>query len=695
MTRRVRFVTAIARGTGVLGLVLGALASVPVRAATPPFRLPLPVVKRLPNGVTVAVFRDARLPLAQVQLTVPAGSAEEDSLPAGVAQITAQMIGQSSSSRDAQAMQQDLDRAGGRLATRAGRDVGIMTATFLASELESGIDLMADAVLNALLTDAEFDHARRGARALTAGPGGAARQTEDRLWGAVFGGGPYGRATAGTAESLDRLTLADVRAFFNAHWTPVGAVIAVAGDVQPDSVLDWVSDAFGRWSARGKAAAHAPSIVSMPARGAQVVSRPDAQRCAVWVAAPGPAAGDSDEIAVALAHELATRAAGPSVHAGQSALRWGGFVWLATEAPPESLVRVARRLESALTALRSTPPKTQEVEALKRAVQSTFPMRFESLDGLVDQWSSEAALGRGFEDLVAFPDRVQAVTPASITAAARKWFDPAHLTFVVAGPPDRVRAPLATIAKVAAGGGVAARPLTPANDRRGRELVTKAVVAHGGLAALRKIKDSVLEADATVRLGSNEASAKVIQTRKEPDRMVYDLRFGDSGTREVLIGNHAWSAPIDSLQLAHDADTVGVARLRQGFRADVVHLLLDAALPSTRVLSRGAQQIDGKTYDRVDVWVADGSHRTLYFDPASRLLAGVELEGGDANDPIVPRRWYRDYRAVNGIQLPFEEDRRLGDQRVMDLKVTRYALNAGVSDALFQRPEPPLPPSAR
>ncbi len=177
--------------------------------------------------------------------------------------------------------------------------------------------------------------------------------------------------------------------------------------------------------------------------------------------------------------------------------------------------------------------------------------------------------------------------------------------------------------------------------------------------------------------------------------MVYDLRFGDSGTREVLIGNHAWSAPIDSLQLAHDADTVGVARLRQGFRADVVHLLLDAALPSTRVLSRGAQQIDGKTYDRVDVWVADGSHRTLYFDPASRLLAGVELEGGDANDPIVPRRWYRDYRAVNGIQLPFEEDRRLGDQRVMDLKVTRYALNAGVSDALFQRPEPPLPPSAR
>ena len=59
--------------------LLGLLAALALpclsAAATPPFRLPQPVVRKLPNGLTVAVFRDTRLPLAQVQLTVGAGSA--------------------------------------------------------------------------------------------------------------------------------------------------------------------------------------------------------------------------------------------------------------------------------------------------------------------------------------------------------------------------------------------------------------------------------------------------------------------------------------------------------------------------------------------------------------------------------------------------------------------------------------------
>jgi hypothetical protein len=178
--------------------------------------------------------------------------------------------------------------------------------------------------------------------------------------------------------------------------------------------------------------------------------------------------------------------------------------------------------------------------------------------------------------------------------------------------------------------------------------------------------------------------------------MVYELRFGDSGTREVLLGNRAWTAPIDSLQRTSESDTTSVARLRQGFRADVVHLLLDAALPATRLAARGSTRVNGETFEKVETWAADGSHRTLFFDPRSSLLAGVEMqEAGDPGAGIAPRRWYRDYRAVNGIRLPFEEDRRLGDQRVMDLKVTRYALNEGIPDALFVRPEAPLPPPSR
>src|SRR5262249_46158106 len=137
----------------------------------------------------------------------------------------------------------------------------------------------------------------------------------------------------------------------------------------------------------------------------------------------------------------------------------------------------------------------------------TFPMRLESIDGVADQWCAEAAMGRGFDELVAFPERVRALTPAAVQAAARKWFDPTHLTFVVVGPTDKLTKTIAAIAPIASEHGSRTPAQPQEADKRGRELVTKAIAAHGGLATLRKIRDSVLEADATARLAPNEAKA--------------------------------------------------------------------------------------------------------------------------------------------------------------------------------------------
>ena len=106
--------------------------------------------------------------------------------------------------------------------------------------------------------------------------------------------------------------------------------------------------------------------------------------------------------------------------------------------------------------------------------------------------------------------------------------------------------------------------------------------------------------------------------------------------------------------------------------------------------------MNGGTLEKVEIWAVGGSHRTLYFDPGTRLLAGIEQhEAGNRDDGSSTRRWYSDYRTVNGIQLPFAEERWMGTMRVMQLKVTRYEVNVGVPLTLFQRPDPPLPPPSR
>ena len=322
-------------------------------------------------------------------------------------------------------------------------------------------------------------------------------------------------------------------------------------------------------------------------------------------------------------------------------------------------------------------------------------MRFETLEGLADQWSSEATLGMGFEVLAGFPERIEAVTGTQVAAAARKWFDPARMSFVAAGPADQLRGPLAAIARIQASEGLA-DPVTPAMEKLGRARLAAMVVAHGSLATLKKIRDSVLEAEATASMGSHDVTAHLMQMRKEPARMIVDSKYQGVGLREVWAADRAWSSSIDSLTTVRDADTTTVNRMRSDFREDVAHLLLDAADPKARVASRGTTQLNGLSLERVEVWTAFGAHRTMFIDPGTKLLSGIELhDSGDRADTEAIRRWYRDYRVVDGVRLPFDEERWLGARRMMRLKIKRYALNPGLADELFVHPEAPLPPSSR
>ena len=49
-------------------------------------------------------------------------------------------------------------------------------------------------------------------------------------------------------------------------------------------------------------------------------------------------------------------------------------------------------------------------------------------------------------------------------------------------------------------------------------------------------------------------------------------------------------------------------------------------------------------------------------------------------------RLYADYRAVDGIMLPFKTERYARGQRLIADTVSAYEVNHGIADSSFQRP---------
>ena len=370
------------------------------------FRMPVPVVRTLPNGLRVAVFQDRRLPFVQMQLLLPAGVAQEAAATPGAATFTAQLLRAGTTSRTAEGFAADVDYLGGSLVGTAARDYSTVSGTFLAADFEAGLELLADAVVNPVFPPEEVERFRsQSAGLLLQARQDPAALAEDRLWALAFEGHPYGRNPLGTLESLARMDREAVRAFHRDFYRPDRAVLAIAGDVDPERAFAVANDRFGNWAGRAVTPPRAPA----PAAAGRDADPPRGP------SGPGPERG-AHRPRLSAAHrpgrpaapggELHPRRRGLSSRLSQSLrvdgglsydvrsshtiLRDAGLISLGTVARNDSVAILVGRMRDELARLRTQPPGEAEVTAARRYFENSYPLQFQTPGG-----ARRAVDGRG------------------------------------------------------------------------------------------------------------------------------------------------------------------------------------------------------------------------------------------------------------------------------------------------------------
>ncbi len=664
-------------------------------AARGGFQVPTPVVRTLTNGLTVAVFHDARLPIVQVQLLVPGGSAQEPAGEAGVANLTVQLLSQGTASRTPAAYAAAVEALGGSVGGTAARDFTTVSGAFLAADFESGLELLSDAVIHPLFGEERLPPVKNQiAGALARARQNPASLAEDHLWAAVYPGHPYGHSPQGALRTLSALGLAQVQTFHREHYRPDHALLAIAGDVTPERAFKAAEELFSSWGGRTREWHPAPA--PLPATGwrVRIVDTPGLTRAQLRFGTPGPARGDKDYEALMIASErFAAAPPDPSVRTGVIGLRDGGLFSLTASAPLDSVGVEVARVREALTRWSTEPASEGALTAVRHRLIGGFPLQFETLGGIIAQWMAAVLNGLPSESIAGYPERVTALSAADIRAAAARWVSADRMMLVAVGPAERLRTQLASLgpievvspevaSDVIEAPSTATAPPTPEQLGRGRALASLAVAVHGGLERLRGIQDSRLEGDIQMTAGRQELTGQVVQVRKEPMHFMFSTTFPLLRTMQVLDGARAWSLADANPPQFEDLDSLAIAGLRAGFRSDLQHLLITVADPTTRVAWRGVERMGESDADVVEMVASDGERRVLFLDAVShRLVAMEQNEGGHS-----ARRHYRDYRNVNGVLWPFNEERLLDGQRAMSLTLRRVAFNTGIKDEIFHKP---------
>lgn len=669
-----------------LPLLAGALSLLALTAAT--LRVPAPVSRTLPNGLRVVVFQRPGLPIVQAQLQVPGGITAEPQGHNGLAFLTAQLVRQGTTSRSAEAFATELDTLGATLAVNVTRDAAQVAVGGRTPEFEEMLELMSDAVVNPLFSEEVFQGVRRQiASQLGQQAQNPVVLADERVATLAFGAHPYGRGVAGNIESLLGATRDHVREFHRDHWRPDHAVLAIAGDVDVERAFASATEWFGRWG--GKGVPDPPHGAPAPRKGVLLYDLPGSPATEVRAALVGPGRGDPAYPGWAVAREALEGGLLPSgAHATLVAGREASLLVVNASARPESAAVVAGHVRAALRSLATSPPTGEVLAAARRRAAGAWPLSLETLGQVVASWLAGDVAGLPAGHLESMPGAFLGANLSSVASAINAGY-----TLLLAGPADRMKGRLAALGEVETLGQDreptvvdAALKVTPEQRRRGKQLVTAAVTAHGGAAKLAAARVSEMDGDLHMNMAGRDLVGECRYLRVDPDRLAYTTRLLEFEHRQVLDGTRGWalSTAGDSATLV-PSDSTALMSLRSILEGDVVHLLRAASVPTADPVSLAKGELDGKPADQVEFVAPHSGRVRLLLDPVTHRVQAVDALPTPQGVWRDRRRW-SEYIQVEGVWWPRQEVREVDGEKVTTMTLRRLTVNGAVDSVLFRRP---------
>lgn len=200
-----------------------------------------------PNGMRLVAHE---IPSAtQVSLTVSylAGALDEPAGKEGLAYLTAQLTATARHQEaSALSLHQQLKAAGAQLTATVTHDTSDFILTLPPERLARVVSLEAQRMKDPLgpLTETAFLQQRSHIAESLRQQDVSENLLEWELYTQLLPGHPYGRLPMGTPESIERLTLEEVRAFAKQHYTPAHAVVVMTGPVSLADAKFEVARAF-------------------------------------------------------------------------------------------------------------------------------------------------------------------------------------------------------------------------------------------------------------------------------------------------------------------------------------------------------------------------------------------------------------------------------------------------------------------
>lgn len=434
------------------------LARQAATAADVPFSLKDTQRVVLPNGLTLLLYENRRLPIFVASASVRNVRLYEPEEQAGVSVLTGNLLQEGTAKHSGPQIAEMIEDVGGALSlTSSGGSVKV-----LAPDRKLGLGLLLECLIQPTFPKEAF--AREKQRLLTTityteqQPDTRAQTLYREL---AYGKHPFGRPVLGRKKAIEPLTPEDCAAFHKKVFVPNNTLLAVVGDFDARTLVEEIKALTADWNKSdlnrleppevAKPAEFTQKIVTMP-RATQLHfymghvgvrrTNPDYYKLLVMDYVLGTGPGFTDRLSARL-RDRQGLAYTVSANISSSAGEQPGLFTCYIGTGPENFAKVKEQFLEELNRIRDEAPTAKEVEDAKQYLICSLPFHFTTNARIAEQLLYIERNGLGFDYIEEYRKGVAAVTPADVQAVAKTYIDPAHLVLVASGPIDEAGKPLA------------------------------------------------------------------------------------------------------------------------------------------------------------------------------------------------------------------------------------------------------------
>jgi zinc protease len=388
------------------------------------------------EGITLLVKENHNIPIVSMYAIFLGGVRFEDANDNGVSKFMNDMMIKGTKIRTAQQIAEEMESIGGGIGTMSGNNSFSVSVSVLKRDLDKGLDMLADVIMNPTFDQQEMEKKRKEFLA------GIKQQEDDPFSLAgklfrqtLFKAHPYRWTPLGSAETIGKMKRDDLVAFYQKYCVPNNMVIAIFGDIDVNEVTTKVEKVFADFKYKNLELPKPPveeSLISV--RNAE--AQKEIMQAVLYMGFPGIIISDPDRYAIEVMDAVLSGVSSPGgrlherlrsnqivyvVHAyNQPGLDPGMFaIYAATT--PDKLGTAMSIIKEEVGNLQKDLISDDELERGKRMCISNKQIGFQTNSDQAFIMGLDEIYKLGYDDILHYEDRINAITKEDVKRVAEKY----------------------------------------------------------------------------------------------------------------------------------------------------------------------------------------------------------------------------------------------------------------------------------